>query len=852
VSDTRPRSFIRLGAGARLWLLVSGMAALAFALYLGVLRGVSAPAGELTVPWWTLVIAFFAAEAYVVHLHFRSEAHTLSFSELALVLGLFLVAPGDLLLAQLLGAGIALLLRRRQRPLKAAFNLSLFALTSCLALSIFHTVIHFGDALGPVGLLGALAGAATSSVAGVALVSAAIYLAEGTSTLDQLPRLSGIAVAGSLASASLAVAAIQLAQIDLWAILLLIVPGTGCVAAFRAYMGQRRRHEHLEVLYQSMRSMQSAPEFNSAVRELLTTARSILRAELAELILCPPASPDRVLRSSIGPDGEVLMESVELGATERRALEVATSHDGAFLLPRGREQHPLDEYLAALGAEDGMLTALRGESRIFGTLLVGNRAGDVATFNADDCTLFETFAGHAALLLENDRLEQSLLEVTELKEQLRHQAFHDALTGLPNRTLFYEKLVEAMAAPGAHGLLSVLFIDLDDFKAINDTLGHKAGDELLVAVARRLRSCIATTDTAARFGGDEFAILLPRTMAHGAERVAQRLVETLHAPFDIQGSAISVSLSIGVASARSSFDTADELLRNADVAMYDAKAAGKRRFSVYEPQMHTKLRIRHERTADLERAVNHSEIDVHYQPIVTLDGGGTVALEALARWRHPKRGLVPPDEFIPLAEETGLMVPLGRGVLLEACTRMREWQTKFDNVDLGISVNLSPSELHNPDLANEVSAVLAATGLAPASLILEITETGAMRNLDVAVKTFERLRELGVRLALDDFGTGHSSLSHLRDFPLDFLKIAKPFVDRVEESGRQTAFADAILRLADALDLPVVAEGIEAPSQAQSLRALDCTLGQGYYFARPLDDAGIVAHLGTERPELAA
>jgi diguanylate cyclase (GGDEF)-like protein len=825
---------IRVGV---LGCVVAGLAGTIYAL---ALAGLDAP-GTLRVPWWTLVLVFLAAEASVVHLHFRSEAHSLSLSEAGLVFGLFFASPFGLISAQLAGGSLALLAFRRQRPLKVAFNLAQFALSSCLALLIFRAFTDVAGADGPLAWLAALAAAGAASVTGVGLVGVAIALSEGRKTLRELPKMLGIGFAGALAIGSLAIAAAELLQRDVWAVSLLLVPALACALALRAYAGQRRRHAHVEFLYQSMRAMQSAPELQSAVRELLVAARSMLAAEFAEILFLPSTAGEPALRSSISPTQERLLETTTLSDHETQAVKLAAEDADAILLPRGRARHALDEYLKERGLPDAMITVLRAESRVVGVLLVGRRAGDVSTFNADDRRLFETFASHAGVLLENDRV----------KEQLRYQAYHDALTGLPNRLLFADQVRQALGRSRSEGAPAVLFLDLDDFKTINDSLGHSAGDELLVAVAHRLRSHVRPGDSVARLGGDEFAVLLERTDVDAAERAAERLVKALRSPFVLSGHEMSIHASIGIAGHYGA-DTADELLRNADVAMYSAKDNGKRGYAVYEPEMHARVRRRQELIASVERAVQRSEITAHYQPIVSLVDGETIALEALARWQHPERGLVPPGSFIPIAEETGLMVPIGRTILRQACRDLALWQKNHTaEADLSVTVNLSPSELQNPKVAEEVAAILAETRIEPRSLTLEITESGAMRDQEATIETLHVLRRLGVRLALDDFGTGYSSLSHLREFPIDILKIAKPFVDDLGAETSDSSFLEAILGLARALDLTVIVEGIETAEQAATLHRLGCRIGQGFHFARPLDRAATAAHLGV-RPLAAA
>ena len=489
-----------------------------------------------------------------------------------------------------------------------------------------------------------------------------------------------------------------------------------------------------------------------------------------------------------------------------------------------------------------ILTPLRVESEIRGVLLVGDRA-NAERFRTEHVRLVETYAGHAGVLIENDRLEESLSQVTELKDQLRHQAFHDALTGLPNRTLFAERVGRSLG-DGEIRSTAVLFLDLDDFKTINDSLGHYVGDQLLIAVARRVETCIRPIDLPARLGGDEFAVLLRHAEIADAEHIADRLVRSIEQPFLIDKRDISIHASVGIALSGADVAGSEELLRNADVAMYDAKRAGKRGFVTYKPEMHTRVRERQELAFAIERAVERGEIGVHYQPIVDLESRTLVALRGPGPLEPsgPRRART--ERFIPLADELGFMVEIGRTVLREACRQARSWELAYpDHEGLTVNVNLAPSELQNPELAREVAAMLDEMNLAPERLALEITESGVMRNPDVALQTMRELRELGVALGLDDFGTGHSSLAYLREFPLDSLKIARPFVTGLPDGELDAVFVEAIVHLATSLGLDVVAEGIESAAQCQAVAALGCTHAQGFYFGEPLAGIGVSSYL---------
>jgi diguanylate cyclase (GGDEF)-like protein/PAS domain S-box-containing protein len=435
-------------------------------------------------------------------------------------------------------------------------------------------------------------------------------------------------------------------------------------------------------------------------------------------------------------------------------------------------------------------------------------------------------------------------DVSERKafeEQLAHQAFHDSITGLANRALFRDRVEHALERlTRSDKPMSVLFMDLDDFKTINDSLGHAAGDRLLGEVGERLRACLRTPDTAARLGGDEFAILLEDGgEGVGAADVAARILKALEAPFQLDGKEVFIRASIGIATSGAGRATgpegAEELLRNADVAMYIAKEAGKNRYQVFEPKMHDTALRRLELKADLQRAVDNEEFDLHFQPIIQLATGEIEGFEALIRWNHPTRGLVMPNDFISLAEETGLIVPIGSWVLREACLRGRTLQPIGpDERPLHVAVNLSARQLQRPEIVSETARVLLETGLAPECLVLEITESVMMQDMALSNERLAQLRKLGVKLAVDDFGTGYSSLNYIRRFPVDILKVDKSFVDGVSEGGEESALTAAIIELAGILNLRPVAEGIERADQLEKLLELNCELGQGFYFSEPL------------------
>jgi len=453
------------------------------------------------------------------------------------------------------------------------------------------------------------------------------------------------------------------------------------------------------------------------------------------------------------------------------------------------------------------------------------------------------FRGRPAML-------SAIQDVTErngLERELRHRAFHDALTDLANRSLFANRLEHALVRQERDGgAVGVIVLDLDGFKTVNDSLGHSVGDQLLFAVGERLSGAVRTGDTVARLGGDEFAILLEDdpTIDQLGEH-ADRIVRSLAVPFALAGKSLVVTASAGVTLNRPG-DGPDELIRNADMAMYLAKHDGKACVRRYEPALHHAALDRLELEADLRRALDRDELVVHYQPTVQVATGLIRGFEALVRWQHPRRGMLSPMEFVPIAEDTGLIIEIGRWVLSEACRQARTWQGDHEP-DLTMAVNVSARQLRDPSLVADVDTALRTSGLAPHYLTLEITESVLMDNSEAAIGRLHELKALGVRLAIDDFGTGYSSLNYLRALPVDIVKIDKVFIDGVESDKEARGLIEAILSMAATIDLQAVAEGVESLEQARRLEQLGSPLVQGFYYAQPLSADAAAALLSTRR-----
>jgi diguanylate cyclase (GGDEF)-like protein len=491
------------------------------------------------------------------------------------------------------------------------------------------------------------------------------------------------------------------------------------------------------------------------------------------------------------------------------------------------------EYLRSIGNRISAMLPLVAKREAIG--LVELTSAEHVQFDERRLGLAQTMANEAAMALENARLY----------ERVRHQAFHDPLTRLANRSLFRDRLDHAVVR-STRGLrsVSVLFVDLDDFKTVNDTYGHTVGDALLIAAGERLMSVVRPGDTVARLGGDEFAVLL-EDVEDGRDAVApaERMLAAFSVPFQIAGNELFIGGSIGIAMGAAGERTADELLRNADFAMYQAKSMGKGRYAMFEARMRDAAVERVELASLLRRALERNELILHYQPIIDLRSGDVRGLEALIRWQEPERGLLMPGSFIDIAEETGLIVPIGRWVLREACRQARLWQDRFpSDPPISINVNISARQFSDPRLVADVASAVRDSGIPASSLILEITESLLIREADGTVSKLRAIRAMGVRLAIDDFGTGYSSLSYLQRFPLDVLKIDRAFVEGVG-NAEGSALIRSIVDIGRSLRLSTVAEGIERPEQPAQLLALQCDLGQGFLMNRPQDAGAIDAFL---------
>jgi diguanylate cyclase (GGDEF)-like protein len=500
------------------------------------------------------------------------------------------------------------------------------------------------------------------------------------------------------------------------------------------------------------------------------------------------------------------------------------------------------EFLTQLQVKSSLVVPIPKGNRLWG-LMVIHHCTELRQWQPTEIAFLERFAPQLAITIhQSSLLEQSQVELAERKlaeAQLLHNAFHDSLTDLPNRALFMDRLGHAVERTKRHSshLFAVLFLDIDRFKVVNDSLGHTIGDQLLIAIAKRLQSCLYPSDTFARLGGDEFTILL-EDIADTSEAVslANCLQQELRQPFVLSGYEVFTSASIGIVVSSFGYDDPESMLRDADTAMYRAKARGKAQYVMFEPAMYAGAVTRLQSEIDMRKAIERNELRLFYQPIMSLATKKVTGFEALLRWHHPERGFIFPIDFIALAEETGLIVAIGEWVLREACRQLLKWQSQFPiDPPLTISVNISSLQVTQPNFIDQVEQILQETGLDPKCLKLEITETAIMDNLDIACKRFEQLRDRNIQVYIDDFGTGYSSFGYLQNLPIDVLKIDKSFINKIAFDENSLQIVQAIMSLARSIGMGVVAEGVETSEQLACLEAMGQESVQGYFISRPVD-----------------
>jgi diguanylate cyclase (GGDEF)-like protein len=754
----------------------------------------------LGLPLTVTVIAglFLLAEVSMFHVEVRGQALSVTISDLPLVLGLFLLPAHWLLLARLVPA-VLVFLARRTAPSKAALNLGLFTLEIAVATLML-------DLLSPARALDVTSWVATYfailvvDLLGAGIVVTAMRVLGSPPSRPDIVQMTVAVLISGVLSTTLALMAVVVLYTSAAGLMLLAALAVVVALAHRGYYRLLRQHADLNQLFGFTQTVGAAQDSDGVVADLLEQAKELLGAESATLRLLPAGGGDA------DPD-----DAQEPGVPA--------------VLPRGTRDPVLRRWLTREGLRDALVVPLRDGDEVVALLRVGNRRAATGTFTEDDLRLLQTLVAHAEVLWHNGRL----------LERLRYDARHDSLTGLGNRTLFVDALDECFCEPevvAGRRQGAVLLLDLDRFKEVNDALGHPVGDRLLEQVASRLLAHVPAGAVVSRLGGDEFAVLLRACRSpEDALATARAARAALTGPFEVGGTFLEVGASVGVAMVPTDGADGATILRRADMAMYEAKRAATG-VARYTPVQDRRSTDQLELAGELRHALQSDHVVMHFQPKANLRTGRIVGFEALARWEHPARGLVMPDEFIPLAEHTGLMGPLTHSAIERSLAECRGWLAGTPGV--GVAVNLSPRRLLEPHMPATVAELLDRAGVPADLLTLEITESSIMGDPDAAVRALHQLRDLGVRLSIDDFGTGYSSLGYLQRLPVHEVKIDKSFIVPMAHDAGAAAIVRSIVDLAHTLGLTVVAEGVEDDETRQALIDVGCDVQQGYGLARPM------------------
>ncbi len=796
----------------RVLALVLALVVVGAVMLAGLLASPTEPPTDLRIPWWLLALMFAATEMWVFHIQVGREAQSISISEIPLMLALFYAFPQDLLVARVVGSTLVMLLHRRQTLLKSGVNAALMFADTTVALAVFRLVGGGSTSDGWREWTGGVLACAAAMAVDLVVLSVIIRWYDGKPPLSGLRSFaSGVSIAA--AGGLLGLMPLLTLRLGPLAAVPLVASGAMLMLGYRAYASLADRHTSLERLFRFSRELSTAPASDDVLPSVLQQARALLRGEVAEVLLFGEDGP-----SVSRYDGSRIVELDEGSATRASRLARAVLDGSDPVLVRTEDEAGA-AYLRARGADEAVLAPLRYDGQTVGAVAVHDRMGEVRGFSTSDVHLLQTVANHASVALHNEMLIG----------RLRHDAMHDTLTGLPNRSQITTEAIAALAdARHRRGQVAMMIIDLNGFKAVNDTLGHHVGDDLLREVAVRFDAAMPHGATVARLGGDEFAVLVHAWCEASPETVAEGLIATLEPHFTVGEERLHLSGSVGIALAPEHGRTVSDLLKRADIAMYAAKN-GADRYVLYRQDIDVNDPSLLSLMGELRDALESGDVDIEVEPVVDLTNGRIHSCEALVRWHHPVRGTLRPGLFLPLAERNGLIVPLTSLVLDRAVAACAAWRA--DGLDIGISVNLSARSLLDTLLPSVVAQTLARHDLPSNRLTLEITESIVLSDADRALGLLADLRDLGVRLSLDDFGTGYSSLTHLSELPIQQLKIDRSFVSQLHEAGRDRAIVAAVADLARHLELEVVAEGIETPETALALGEMGCRFGQGYYYS---------------------
>ncbi len=819
------------------WGFTAALIAAAVAIWFGRVNHIPVTAARSTLPWLLVAAGFAASDRMAIKFEFREDSHSLTLGDIPLLLGLVFLHPDRLVLAVIVGFVVAMSLYGRQEPVKAIFNVAVPTLTALVALVCFHAVIGHSRADSMRGWLAILAATTTVHLLSGACVLVAMILIKRPPAGRELTPLLVTTALVTAINAALGIVAILVISANAWGVLLVIGIGVVFGIGYREHTTLRRRHRELDQLYRFSQALAELVEADDVVAKVLTEAKDLLNCEIVELSMPIPRG---VLCHALDSNGEVV-QTLQSGPDTLQTLVDRLNH--GIRVSQDRHHAGLSPTVTARGFRDAMVAPVPGEDGSGGVLLVANRIGDKTTFEADDLQLLETLAAHSGVVLRSSELLDRLRKEAADRQ---HQALHDSLTGLANRTLFSTRLDAALNARTGQDVVAVMLMDLDGFKEVNDTLGHHTGDSLLQKISVALVRAVGAKGLVARLGGDEFAIVIPNLASRAdVAAIARETLTAAEAPVLIDGLALEVRASLGVALAPDHGDVAAALLRQADIAMYQAKTSrsGVELYDSEEDHYTTRRLIL---VSELSRAMQSSALRLHYQPKAELSTGRIIGVEALLRWTHPLYGVIPPDEFIPVAEQSGLIRPLTHWVLQTALEQAAAWN--LEGMDLTMAVNLSARSIVDTELVGEVAELIAHAGVRPSALTLELTESSLPTDRARSEMVLGRLSALGIRLAIDDFGTGYSSLSRLKRLPVHEVKVDKSFVLHMAANGDDDAIVRSTIDLARNLGLQVVAEGVEDEVTWRRLLQLGCHAAQGFFVSEPLAADDFLAWMEQRQP----
>jgi diguanylate cyclase (GGDEF)-like protein len=820
VSDNRDvgQSAVRKRANRRVWALIAAvlLADAAFAPFIFHLRGA---AHDRNILWPFVSAAIFGVCLLPVRVHFGRQTHRFNLTGVPILVGCVIISPPLMIGATAL-ALVAIAVFERPPLQRGVFNLALLVFGVLVTLEVLVRVM--GQA-SPVSVRGWLAiGVAAITLELVTNFGvAAVISCDGGAIpgVDYFRRVAAQTALVPLIVCALAVVGLACYTAQPWSLLVLLGPGFVLGWWYSSSERIRTRFADLQLLYAFSEALADVSERTDVLSVALCETLSVLHCDYAELCV---AQPGGLVRYRASSDDEIVEDMTELDGPEAIVLE----SQKPLLLPHNSRH----EYLSERNLKDAMLVPVSiGGSKSAVLVVSGKHGNELTSFTQEDLDLFQALAAHLSTsLTSSDHLDRLRRSVAERE----HQAFHDGLTGLANRSLFMNVVAAALEQANAGSMVAVVLMDLDGFKEINDALGHHTGDSVLKVVATRVSSGVREFGLAARLGGDEFAFLVPA--ASSIEEVIQitdHLMESVGASMEIDNMALTVRASVGISLAPVHGLDAASLLKKADVAMYAAKSSS-RRITVYDRSMDNSSARRLALATDLGRAIEADELDLWFQPVADIDTGAVSGFEALLRWPHPALGFISPDEFIPIAEQTGLIEPLTWWVMKEALAELRRWRD--EGYEFSMAVNVSVRSLLDPGMVDRLRRMIAEFELSPGSLTLEITESAMMVEFERSEAVLRSLCDIGFRIAIDDFGTGYSSLSRLKVLPVHVVKIDRAFIKNICFDKGDQAIVRSIIELARVMGHTVVAEGIEDLQTWSRLASLDCDLGQGYYFARPM------------------